>query len=157
MVYIGDISSWIVGLMAENYDAVGFIPEPTVRCRYLAHHRYILQEDDRGRPVGYLLHGALERGRPCVISQHLIDYDYRRRHYGMMAFKTFVERCEFAGASSIHLRVADDLPALQFWQSCGFRIQRTVSGGEARNRVIVEMYYLLRLPMFEFFTKGSRP
>lgn len=135
--------------MRANYEAVGFIPEPTVRHRYITCHRYILQEDERGKLVGYLLHGALQRGKPCVISQHLIDYDYRRRHYGWLAFQEFVRRCEFAGVSSIHLRVADDLPSVQFWQSCGFQTIRVLPGGESRQRMIVEMVHLLSLPLVD--------
>lgn len=37
-----DMASWITGLMRENYEAVGFIPEPTVANRYIRQSRYIL-------------------------------------------------------------------------------------------------------------------
>lgn len=142
-----DPTGWICGLMRHNYDALGFIPAPTVHHRYVAEQRYILQADERGRNVGYLLHGALRRSRPCVISQHCIDYDYRNRHYGMVAFRRFLERCQRAGCSSIHLRVAEDLPALEFWRACGFQIQGVVPGGQSRARVIVEMTMPLDLPL----------
>jgi hypothetical protein len=146
-----NIASWITGLMRHNYDAVGFIPGPTVQHRYVALGRYILQTDDRGRNVGYLLHGALNRGQACAISQHLIDYDYRRRHYGLLAFHQFVGRCQYTGVSSIHLRVADDLPALQFWQTCGFKVLRIMPGGQSRRRNIVEMFLPLELPFFDAY------
>jgi hypothetical protein len=135
--------------MAHNTDALGFIPEPTVRHRYISQHRYILQTDERGNPVGYLLHGALRRAQPCVISQHCIDYDARRRHYGLLAFREFLRRCEVAGSSSIHLRVAEDLDAVQFWQSCGFTVDAVVPGGERRQRIIIEMVLPIALPLFE--------
>lgn len=152
-----NIANWITGLMRHNYEAVGFIPEPTVQHRYVTLGRYILQTDDSGHNIGYLLHGALRRAQPVVISQHLIDYDYRRRHYGLLAFNQFVERCERVGVSSIHLRVADDLPALLFWQSCGFQTLRIVPGGERRQRSIVEMYRPFDLPLLSAAWKGLNP
>lgn len=140
--------SWIAGLMAENYDAIGFIPVGTIRDRYLAKQRFILQLDERGRRVGYLLHGAIRYGRPVVISQHCIQYDKRLRGYGEMAFRALLKRANLVGASSIRLRCADDLPALLFWQSIGFQVVQVVPGGEKRRRMIVEMVYPLALPLF---------
>lgn len=140
--------SWIAGLMAENYDAIGFIPVSTIRDRYIAKHRFVLQLDERGRRVGYLLHGAIRYGRPVVISQHCIQYDKRLRGYGELAFKELLRRANLTGASSIRLRCADDLPALLFWQGIGFQVMRVVSGGEKRKRMIVEMVYPLALPLF---------
>lgn len=146
------IESWIAGLMAENYDAIGFIPLGTIRDRYITKQRFILQLDERGRRVGYLLHGTIRYGQPVVISQHCIQYDSRLRGYGEQAFQELLKRANLAGASSIQLRCADDLPALMFWQSVGFRIVRIVPGGEKRRRMIVEMAYPLALPLF---TTGS--
>lgn len=142
-------ASWIVGLMRHNYDAVGFIPEPTIEHRYIAQNRYILQADEHGKPVGYLLHGALRRAQACVISQHLIDYDHRRRHFGLLAFEQFLGRCERSGVSSIHLRVADDLPAVHFWRSCGFQVADILPGGLSRQRTIVQMHYRFDLPLLQ--------
>ena len=135
--------------MSHNTDALGFIPEPTVRHRYIAQDRYVLQTDEHGHPVGYLLHGSLRRAHPCVISQHCIDFDARRRHYGVLAFQVFLERCQRAGVSSITLRVADDLPAVQFWQACGFQTKAIVPGGQRRNRIIIEMQLPLDLPLIK--------
>jgi hypothetical protein len=134
--------------MGHNTDALGFIPKPTVQHRYIAHHRYVLQTDEHGHPVGYLLHGAIRRGAAVVISQHCIEVDARRKHYGIVAFQQFLSRCQRAGASSIHLRVADDLPAVEFWRSCGFQTKAIVPGGERRGRMIVEMSLPLDLPLF---------
>lgn len=140
--------SWIAGLMAENYDAIGFIPLGTIKSRYIAKQRYVLQLDERGRRVGYLLHGSIKYGQPVVISQHCIQYDKRLRGYGEQAFQELLKRANLAGASSIQLRCADDLPALMFWQSVGFRIVRIVPGGEKRHRMIAVMIYPLALPLF---------
>ncbi len=134
-----DVSKWICDLMRENYDAVGFIPNTTVRDRYVSLERYILQENEVGKPIGYLLHGSLKKNKPCVISQHCIDYDVRHKHYGTIAFQEFLRRCNYIGVSSIHLRVAEDLEAVKFWENMGFHAYLVIPGGKARDRMIVEM------------------
>jgi hypothetical protein len=143
-----ETAKWIAGLMAENYEALGFIPDTTLRDRYIARHRYILQSDERGRPVGYLLHGALNYGQSVVISQACIQYEKQMRGYGEAAFSELLHRAKWAGASSIHLRCADGLPASKFWQSLGFQILGVEPGGATRNRLIIKMAYPLLLPLF---------
>ena len=135
--------------MRENYDAVGFIPEPTVRDRYIRRELYLLQKDSRGNRIGYLLHGPIEPGKPVVVSQHCIQYEKRMLGYGRSTFKELLKRCRQGGASSIHLRCADDLPAVQFWQTCGFQVSKVTPGGQKRHRMIIEMNMLLNLPLFE--------
>lgn len=142
------ITDWITGLMAENYNAVGFIPKPTVEHRYIKYGRYVLQTDERGQKVGYLLHGKIQQGYPVVVSQHCIQYEKRLKGYGAQAFQILKERAERGGASSIKLRCADDLPAVLFWQSVGFEIVRVTPGGQTRKRMIVSMIYPLLLPLF---------
>jgi GNAT superfamily N-acetyltransferase len=139
---------WIAGLMAENSDALGFIPITTLQDQYIAQQRYVLQLDECGNKVGYLLHGAIYYGQSVVISQHCIQYEKRLRGYGEMAFAVLLDRARKSGASSIKLRCADDLPAVQFWQNLGFQIRRVVPGGERRRRMIIEMFYPLALPLF---------
>ena len=141
--------------MRENYEAVGFIPQTTVANRYVADNQYILQNDERGRAVGYLLHGKLSYAKSAVISQHCIQYEKRLRGYGQEAFREFLHRCEVAQVSSIHLRVAQDLPAVEFWQSCGFVPVSIVPGGERRNRYIVVMRLGLSLPLIALLSKTS--
>jgi len=143
-----DIANWITGLMAENTDALGFIPDTTLRERYIAKNRYIFQCDEKGRPTGYLLYGALNFGQSVAISQACIQYDKRLHGYGEVAVAELVNRAEKIQASSIYLRCADDLPAVQFWQSLGFKIVGVEPGGARRNRMIVRMAYPLYLPLF---------
>lgn len=88
--------------MAENTDALGFIPNTTLKARYVAKSRYVLQTDERGRPVGYLLYGALRYGQAVCISQACIQYEKRLRGYGEKAFFELLRRSRLAGASSIH-------------------------------------------------------
>lgn len=143
-----EIATWITGLMAENTDALGFIPDTTLRERYIAKHRYIFQRDEKGRPVGYLLYGVLHYGQPVVISQACIQYEKRLCGYGEIAFAELLHRARATGVSSIHLRCANDLPAVQFWQSLGFLILGIEPGGARRKRLIVKMAYPLMLPLF---------
>lgn len=140
--------------MRENYEAVGFIPQTTVANRYVAENQYILQNDERGRAVGYLLYGKLAYAKPVVVSQHCIQYEKRMRGYGQLAFREFLRRCEIAQVSSIHLRVAQDLPAVEFWQSCGFVPAHVVPGGESRNRSIVVMRLALALPFIALLSNN---
>jgi len=145
---MNDITTWITGLMRENYDAVGFIPEPSIKFQYIKNSRYVLQCDETGKRVGYLLHGKIQLARSCVVSQHCIQYEKRLKGYGEKAFHILLERAQRIGASSIQLRCADDLPALLFWQNVGFEIMNVVPGGKKRKRMIVCMVYHLSLPLF---------
>lgn len=142
-----NIANWIAGLMSENTDALGFIPLPTLQYGFVAKHRYILQADERGNSVGYLLHGPVHFGCPVYINQHCIQYEKRLRGYGERAFQELLNRAQQRQASVIRLRCADDLSALQFWQQMGFTILRVVPGGKRRNRMIVEMFFPLNLPL----------
>lgn len=147
---MSNLASWITGLMRENYEAIGFIPEPTVTSRYLSRGRYVLQSDERGQSVGYLLHGAIHPGNAAYISQHVIQMDKRLRGYGEQAFNVLLHRCRQANVASIHLRCADDLPSIQFWQALGFQVRKLTPGGLRRGRMIVEMFYPLDLPLFHY-------
>lgn len=144
-----DTVDFICGLMRTDYPALGFIPEPTIEHQYIAQNRYILQVDRYGRKVGYLLHGAIHCGRPVVVSQAMIDYDFRLRGHGQAAVAELIRRATIGGASSIALRCAADLPAVQFWQSCGFQVASIEPGGQRRNRMIIRFVLPLALPLFE--------
>lgn len=141
-------TSWIIGLARENTDAIGFIPAPTLEWQYIRQGRYIIQGDEQGRRVGFLLHGAIRTGQSLVISQHCIQYEKRNRDYGRKAFMVLLDRARRYGASSIRLRCGCDLEAIRFWQAVGFQIIRIIPGGERRQRVIAEMVMPLHLPLF---------
>jgi L-amino acid N-acyltransferase YncA len=143
-------SSWIVGLMRQNTDALGFIPSTTVENRYIRRGDYILQCDERGNRIGYLLHGPIYQGRNAHVVQHCIELDKRNRGYGQLAVLELIRRCDIVGASSIRLRCATDLPSLEFWRSCGFVVAAIVPGGEQRQREIAEMFMLFDAPLFSF-------
>jgi hypothetical protein len=144
-----DVVKWIVGLMAENTAELGFVPYTAVAERYVPLGRYVFQLDERGNPVGYLLHGALKRGRPVVISQACIQYEKRMCGYGRIAFDVVRTRALVAGCTSIRLRCAEDIEAVLFWQSCGFVVDSVVAGGKQRQRMIANMVCVLDLPLLE--------
>jgi len=140
---------WIIGLMRENYEAVGFIPASTVEQRYIAQGRAIIQADERGRKVGYLLHGALRYAAPLSVAQHCIQTDSRLRGYGETAVRTLIERAEQAGVSAITVRCADDLPSVDFWRGQGFQTRCIIPGGTSRQRSIVCMVLPLAVPLWD--------
>lgn len=144
-----DAASWIAGLMRENYDAVGFIPEPTVARQYITQGRYVLQEDEAGKRVGYLLHSAPTYGRPLSIAQHCIQHDRRRHGYGEGALGELISRSRCVGASCITARVGTDLEALDFWMAQGFRLIEIAPGGQKRRRQIARLWLPLALPLFD--------
>jgi GNAT superfamily N-acetyltransferase len=141
--------SWIAGLMRENYDAVGFIPEPTVERQYITQGRYVLQHDEAGRRVGYLLHSEPTYGRPLTIAQHCIEFDRQRHGYGEQALRELIERAESVHASCITARVGTDLEALHFWLAEGFQVREIVPGGQKRQRSIARLWLPLSLPLIE--------
>lgn len=126
---------FILGLMRQNYDAVGFIPSGGVQ-EYLNDGDYIIQYDYRGQPIGYLLHGPLIPGSVLRVSQHCIDYDSRLNGYGTRTFNTLIERARQANMRAIKVRCADDLPSVEFWQAMGLEITRVLSVENKRKRNI---------------------
>lgn len=142
-----ELSNWIAGLMRLDYDALGFIPQPTIEYRYIKRSDYILQCDERGKAIGYLLHGPIRQGAPAHVVQHCIELDKRNRGYGHLAISELIRRCSMIGASSIRLRCATDLPSIEFWKSAGFSVAHIEGGGKARHRQIAIMFLLLDLPL----------
>ena len=141
--------SWIAGLMRENYDAVGFLPFEALRDQYIGHERYVLQSDERGRRVGYLLHGSPQAGRSLNVAQHCIQVDRRQNGYGEQALKILIDRAERAGCTAIYVRCATDLESLGFWRGQGFELRDIVSGGKRRNRTIARLWLPLTRPLFD--------
>lgn len=134
--------------MRENYEAVGFLPHDSVRDQYLEHGRYVLQADEAGHKVGYLLHGAPATGQPLNVAQHCIQMDRRSHGYGEQALAVLIERAERAGCSAIRVRCATDLESLGFWLGQGFQLINVVPGGARRQRQIARLWLPLALPLF---------
>lgn len=131
-----DDLSFITGLMAANSDALGFIPAPTVEARYLAKGRYVIQRDQRGRKIGYVLHGAPTPGGLLTIAQAVIDYDFRESGQGRHAVEEVIARAVATNCHAIKLRCAEDLAANHFWAALGFKHVNTMFPNNRRQRAI---------------------
>jgi len=70
------------------------------------------------------------------------------RGYGETALDTLRYRAEQAGAAGIIVRVATELPALEFWHAQGFVLRSIIPGGTRRGRLIARLWLPLLLPMF---------
>jgi hypothetical protein len=144
-----DDVSWITGLMRQNYDAVGFLPEFAIAEQYVANGRYVVQTDERGRKVGYLLHGKPTPGGILTVAQHCIETDKRLRGYGQDAFKVLLERARISNCRAIKVRCASDLPSNEFWQAMGLKRVNVQAGGRKRQRDINVMLLDLWPTLFE--------
>lgn len=133
--YESDDVGWIAGLMRENYEAVGFIPYRGIE-KYIHTGRYILQSNEVGKSVGYLLHGKLSPGGIVVVSQHCIDMDKRMKGYGEKAFLTLLERARVNNCRAIKVRCAADLPSNDFWLEMGLKVTRVMNPNNQRHRQI---------------------
>lgn len=134
---------FITGLMAQNSDALSFIPDTTLVNRYLANGHYVIQEDRRGKSMGYILHGVPKAGQVLAISQAVIDYDYRQRGHGLLAVRSIIDRAQTNNCRALRCRCAEDLEATQFWEAAGFRHTATQYPDNRRERAIhIYMYDL---------------
>lgn len=131
-----DDAAFIIGLMKTETDALGFIPAPAIRSRWIPYGRYIIQRDRRGRRRGYLLHGPAKPGRELYVNQVCIEYDHRLRGHAFFAIQALFNRAHDAGCTAINLRCAADLSANWFWLAVGFKLINVIPGGHRRNRNI---------------------
>ncbi len=141
-----DDATFIIGLMKTETDALGFIPAPAIRSRWIPKGRYIIQRDRRGRRRGYLLHGPAKPGQPLFVNQVCIKYDHRRLGYAFLAIRELFNRAHDAGCTAINLRCAADLSANSFWLAVGFKLINVIPGGHRRQREIC--VYRMDLPKF---------
>lgn len=135
---------FICGLMRHNTDALGFIPRPALLERWIKQGNYIIQRDRFAKPIGYLLHGPVNDERTLYINQACIELDKRNRGFGKTALNTLLNRAIEAHATTILLRCATDLDAVEFWMSCGFNPIAITPGGARRHRTIIQFEH--RLP-----------
>lgn len=135
-----DDVAFIVGLMRDNYEAVGFLPETAIIERY-ASMQAIIQTDMRGNRVGYLLHGKPTPGGLLTVAQHVIEFDVRQLGHGHDAVATLIDRANQANCRAIVLRCAEELPSNLFWQSCGF-IKTSVQYPHNKRKRAINVYTL---------------
>lgn len=127
---------FIVGIMRSDTDALGFIPLPDLRSRWIARGRFLIATDRQNRRIGYLLHGPVNRTGQVHINQVCIDYDRRRREHATRLVQTLVCRARTRGAKIVILRCALDLEAIAFWRSIGAIPTLLSEGGKRRSRTI---------------------
>jgi GNAT superfamily N-acetyltransferase len=126
---------FIIGLMRQNYEALGFIPQTTIEQRYIAQGQFVIQSLF-GKPVGYILHGKPVVGGILTIPQAVIDFDFRDRGYGMDAVQAVIDRAKQKNCRAVKVRVAADLNANTFWKSAGFELVNVKQPDNQRKRAI---------------------
>lgn len=131
-----DDLDFIVGLMKENHEAIGFIPSGAIAERYLL-GQCIMQTDIHGNRRGYLLHGKPTAGGVLTVSQAVIDYDFRKRGYGELAVRELLARANRVNAKQIKLRCAANLEANAFWLAQGFTPTKIEYPDNRRKRAII--------------------
>lgn len=131
-----DDVSWIAGLMRENYEAVGFLPLNSLQSQYAGNGRYILQCDERGNRIGYLLHGNPKPGGILSVAQHCIQFDKRLRGYGEETFHKLILRARHANCRAVKVRCAAGLPSNEFWLAMGLELVKVDDGPNRRKRPI---------------------
>jgi len=139
-----DRTDFIVGLMKENTDALGFIPRPTIVKQFIRTDRIIIQRNRYRKAIGYLLHGPVHPDGHLIIHQACIRLDKRCAGFGRQALSELLTRAARARALTITLRCAWDLEAIAFWFESGFTPVAIVPGGKRRRRSIVSFRRALR-------------
>jgi hypothetical protein len=131
---------FVVALGNTETDALALIPAPAIKRRMIDPGFYIIIRDQVGRRRGYILHGPPRAGKPLHIYQTCVEIDYRLRGYAAAAITTLALRATVANCTEIHLRCAQDLDAIDFWQALGFTFRQWQVGGNQRKRLIAELY-----------------
>lgn len=121
---------FILGLMRQNTDAVGFIPRTGVQD-YLQNRSHILIPHK-----GYLLYGNPHPYRVLTVAQACVEYDLRERGYGRQMVEQMISHAEQHYVSAIILRCASNLDANLFWGGMGFEHIRTLHPDNRRRRAI---------------------
>ena len=137
---------YIARLMKDNSDALGFMPEAGIR-RHVAGGCYLVASDHCGRPVGFLMHTPLKRGRLVRVSMQCVEKCQRSKGYGSRLWQAFAEQAADAQCLGITLKCAADLAANAFWVAQGLELV-VVQHRENRRARAVNVYYLgLRPPL----------
>ena len=125
----------IIGLMRTETDALGFIPGPAIRNRFVPRGHYRMIRGRGGKRIGYFLLSPLRRGKLLQIHQACVDYDFRRRRYAAAALASLIAEALENHVPEIQLRCALDLEANAFWLTMGFELLHLTQGGARRHRL----------------------
>lgn len=131
---------YVSSLMAKNYEAVGFLPEPRVEA--YANNDQVWLQYENDEPCGYLIYGL---GWPVMrVYQCCIQVDARHRDNATALITRLVEKASRESYSAISLYCADDLEANKFWPSMGFQFCGTRDNGNRRGRL--HNHWMMWLP-----------
>lgn len=123
---------YIDQLQKKNAEQLSFYPKQVFE-REQANGRLFLGMLN-GQPCGYIYVGA--PGVDVKCHQVCIEYDARRRTYGLGLVSVLEQYANDCKASSITLRCGFDLEANEFWRAAGYECISNVVGGIRRNRTI---------------------
>lgn len=132
-----DATEFIVGLMKENTDALGFIPRPAIVKQFTNLDRFIIQRNRFRKAIGYLLHGPVHPDGRLIIHQACIRLDKRNSGFGRQVLLELLCRAARGRAKRIDLRCAWDLDAVTFWYLHKFNPTAVAPGGRRRRRTII--------------------
>lgn len=127
--YVDDIV-YLMSLMRANRESVGGLPEPAMRER--VERGTVLLASINDDPVGYILYD--HRDGRIRIPQACIQYDARRRRYGVALVNALLQK--HPDVDEVSLRCAADLEANIFWRDMGFTCTGARPGGRRRGRTI---------------------
>jgi len=115
----------MIELQRQNRDNLGFIPDSTLRDRYVRAGTYLISTHRTAGKIGFLLFGAPRRNECVHIHQTCLQLDHRRRKNAAELVRRLAAIAEAAGSTEIRLRCAIDNPANAFWRWIGAELLRT--------------------------------
>jgi len=130
-------SSYAVSLHDRHHDQLGFLPRDTFELA--ARRGRLLIATENGEACGMLLVG--QRNHVLRIHQTCVEEDLRRLKHATEMVAAALSLPGLNQVRQIKLRVADDLPANQFWRAIGCRVTHQTRGSIRRGRLI-NHYYL---------------
>ena len=124
--------SYVDKLQKENAESLSFYPTQVFEREIEKGRIYLSLLNNQ--PCGYVYLGSFKRD--VKVHQVCIDYDLRRRHYGMFLIDTIEKDCLDNNSFSISLRCGFDLLANDFWKNLNYKCVNIVDRGIRRNRKI---------------------
>jgi len=126
------LSDFAESLRKKDAYALGFIPAVAYRDALARGRMLAITADDE--PIGFQLWAR--RKQTLRFHQTCVVPEFRRRLYAARQLACTASEPDARGATLLACRVADDLPANEFWLACGFHVARTAPGGKTWNRTI---------------------
>jgi GNAT superfamily N-acetyltransferase len=123
---------FVDGLQRKNAEALAFYPRAVFEREQRAGRLFLGLLN--GEPCGYIYAGAQTRDVKC--HQVCIQYDARRRLYGMALVQLLEAYANDGKASTVTLRCGFDIEANDFWRSLGYGTVAVHDGGIRRMRRI---------------------